>query len=261
MLDLRNTSGLPLQLGDDGSLVFGSGLPAVTPAVRTLEDMRVVLHDPSATGPENLYFMYRDVIRPEDKGKTAPKGLRYDITIIPPAKLGGEWTKTFGHYHPLAPSGAYYPEVYEVLAGRAIYLLQRRDAKGAIDDVLIIPAGPGEKVFMLPGYGHATINAGPGPLAMANWVAGSFQSEYGDYRERHGAAYLGLVDGTDVRWEPNHHYGTLQKPRFVSAVSSPETSGLAAGRPMYLDVVAAPDRYAYLVDPKLYRGDWSHLVR
>ncbi len=261
MVDLKGTSGLPLQLKDDGTLVFGDSVLAVEPAVRTLDAMREVLVDPRASGPAVLYYMYRNVGRPEEKAKTEPRALRYDITIIPPAKLGSEWTKTYGHYHPRTAKGPYYPEVYEVLSGRAIYLLQRRDAQGRIDDVLVIPAGPGEKVFMLPGYGHATINVGDAPLAMANWVAGSFSSEYGDYKERHGAAYYALVEGDGVRWEPNPHYGNLPKPRFVSAVSHEATTGLRAGAPMYPAVVADPSRYDYIVDPSLYRGEWSALVR
>ncbi len=177
-----------------------------------------------------------------------------------PTRLGPEWNKTFGHYHPLAPSGEYYPEVYEVLAGKAIYLLQHRDAQGRIDDVLVIPAVPGDKVFMLPGYGHATINPGDEPLVMANWVAGSFSSEYGDYKQRHGAAYFALAGAEGVRWQANPNYGQLPEARVVAPLCPEETTGLKAGRPMYPDAVAHPERLRYLIDASLYRGDWAGLV-
>lgn len=260
MRDLAATSGLPLQLADDGRLVFGDALPAVDPAVRSLGAMREVLADPDADGPEALYYMYRDVGRVADKVRTAGHGLRYDITVVMPARLGEEWSKTYGHYHPLAPSGDYYPEVYEVLAGRAIYLLQRRNAAGAIDDVLILPALPGDKVYMLPGYGHVTINPGDEPLVMANWVAGAFNSEYGDYKAKRGAAYYALAGSEAVRWRGNPRYGALPEARVAAPRCPEDMTGLRAGRPMYVDGVQHPERLAYLVDPSKYRGDWAALA-
>ena len=260
MRDLEGTSGLPLRLADDGRVVFGGDLPPVEPAVRTRTEMREVLADPDATGPDQLYFMYRDVGRPADKARTAPRGLRYDITVIVPAHLGQEWSKTFGHYHPKDPEGQFYPEVYEVISGSAIYLLQRRGPDGRIDDVLAIPAGPGEKVFMLPGYGHATINVGGEPLVMANWVAGEFASEYGDYRERRGAAYYALTGGDAVRWQANPNYAAVPEARIRAPRCPADTTGLQAGRPMYLDGVAHPERLEYLVRAARYRGDWAALV-
>jgi glucose-6-phosphate isomerase len=258
--DLSGRSGLPLWLREDGSLEFGADLPAVEPAVRTLTEMREVLADPGATGPEQLYYMYRDVGRPADKARTAAAGLRYDITVVVPALLGKEHAKTYGHYHPLAPDGAYYPEVYEVISGRAIYVLQRRGADGAVDDVLVIPAREGDKVFMLPGYGHVTVNPGNEPLVMANWVAAAFASEYGDYRSRHGAAcYEEVVDGAQ-RWVANPHYGAVPAARTVRPLCPEEATGLRAGRPMYPDGVAHPERLAYLVAPKTFPGAWAELV-
>jgi glucose-6-phosphate isomerase len=261
MRDLEAQSGLPIRLREDGTLAFGGDLPAVEPAARTLAEMREVLADPQAAGPEVLYYMYRDVGRPADRSRYAAHGLRYDITVLLPARLGQEWCKTYGHYHPLAPSGEYYPEVYEVISGRAVYLLQRRAPDGRIEDVLAIPAGPGDKVFMLPGYGHVTINVGDEPLVMANWVAAAFRSEYGDYRERHGAAYYAL-DGAPgaVRWQANPRYGPVPAPRVVAARCPEEWTGLRPGRPMYGDGAAHPERLAYLVDPKAFRGDWNALV-
>ncbi len=260
MRDLEATSGLPLKLKDDGTLVFGGDLPPVEPAVRALAQMREVLADPTAKGPEILYHMYRDVGRPADKARYAPHGLRYDITVLAPCKLGQEWNKTYGHYHPLAPAGDYYPEVYEVISGRAVYLLQHKGRDGRIDDVLVIPASPGDKVFMLPGYGHATINVGDEPLVMANWVAGAFSSEYGDYKERHGAAYYALAGAEAVRWQPNPHYDAVPEARVVAPLCPEEATALRAGRPMYGDGVRDPGSLRYLVDPGKLSVRWSTLV-
>ena len=260
MVDLEAASGLPLKLRDDGTLEFTGNLPEVKPAVRTLDAMRAVLADPQAAGPEILYYMYRDIGFPADKARFHAHGLRYDITVLVPAQIGQEYTKTFGHYHPKAPGGAYYPEVYEVIHGKAVYALQHRAEDGRIDDVLGIPALAGDKVFMLPGYGHATINIGDTPLVMANWVAGEFNSEYGDYQERHGAAYYALAGAEAVRWERNARYDNPPEVRVVSPLCPQQTTALRAGRPMYPDGCNHPDRLGYLLDAHRYRGDWAALV-
>ena len=102
-MDLQVTSGLPLQADGDGRLIFGAGLTVVTPAVRTREEMREVLLDPEADAPAELYYMYRDVCRQQDRELLAQHGLRYDVTVIRPGLLGREYIKTAGHYHPLKP--------------------------------------------------------------------------------------------------------------------------------------------------------------
>ena len=138
-------------------LQFGSRLQ--DPDIRHLFDMTDVIFDqPWLAGAEDfdLYFMFRDLyLSRADKEKLLAQGLRYDITIIPPAMLGKEYIKTAGHYHPLVPGGAVtYPELYEVLEGEALYLLQSEDHS----DVAVVHASAGDKVLVPPGYGHVSIN-------------------------------------------------------------------------------------------------------
>ncbi|WP_301664617.1 glucose-6-phosphate isomerase family protein [Methanoculleus frigidifontis] len=94
----------------------------------------------------------------------AEQNVRFDITVIPPGAVGGEYVKTKGHYHPLTPAGIGYPELYQVLAGEAHYLLQRKNLR----DVVVVTAKAGEFVLIPPGYGHVTVNPGKENLVMAN---------------------------------------------------------------------------------------------
>ena len=123
----------------DRTLTFGG--KTQEPAIRMLSDMSAVLLDPDIlqAGDRGLYYMYRDLaLSNKDREIMQEHGLRYDITIIPPAMLGREYIKTEGHYHPTVPgTDISYPEVYEVLSGEAHYLLQKRDAVGVSDVVLI----------------------------------------------------------------------------------------------------------------------------
>ena len=148
-----------------------------------------------------LYYMYRDLfLSRADKEKLLQQDLRYDITIIPPHMLGCEYIKTAGHYHPLVPGGSVtYPELYEVLEGEALYLLQNQD----LSDVVAVYASAGDKVLVPPGYGHITINRSNKTLKMANYVARNFSSLYDPIRGEGGGSLL-------------FHQGGLDKERSMS---------------------------------------------
>lgn len=252
MIDLQETSGLPLKAEDDGLLVFAGGLPAVEPQIRYKREMLDVLLDPEAKGPEELYYMYRGVCRPEDKELLAEYGLRYDVTVIRAGRIGREYIKTAGHYHPLKEgTDTSYPEVYEVLSGRAHYLLQTEPGEDGVE-ALLIEAFPGDKVLIPPGYGHITINPGNVPLIMSNWVAADFASVYGPVRELGGGAYFEIAAaGGDEEFIVNPNYRPTPSLAARRVEDWPQF-GLVAGSPMYLEFLKNPDQFAFLTHPENY---------
>jgi glucose-6-phosphate isomerase len=137
--------------------------------------------------------MYREVSRNKtDRTWMQSHSIRYDITVIPPANLDGEYVKTKGHYHPENPAGTGYPELYEVMDGIAHFLLQTKN----LDDVILIEAHKDDIIAIPPRYGHVTINPTLcQTLTMANLVSTAFSSEYAGYDEMHGAAYYELTGG------------------------------------------------------------------
>ncbi len=248
--DLSDLTGLPLRLTPLGRLDFGRALPSVAPQPRTLEEMRPVLYNQTATGPEELYLMYRGVGWPEDTRRHSGYGLRFDVTVLVPGLVGGEYVKTAGHYHP-----GRYPELYQVAWGRAHYLLQKPVAAGpagALADVVIVEAGPGDTLYVPPGYGHVTINPGPEPLAMVNVVDATFVSAYGPYRKRHGAAYYEVDERGQPYFVANDHYPDPPEPRLAGP-TRPEDLGLQAGEPLYGQLTRNPGAFAFLSAPP---GDW-----
>ena len=129
------------------------------------------------------------------------------MTVIRAGRIGREYIKTAGHYHPLKEgTDTSYPEVYEVLSGRAHYLLQTEPGEDGVE-ALLIEAFPGDKVLIPPGYGHITINPGNVPLIMSNWVAAGFASVYGPVRELGGGAYFEIAaagGGEEFIVNPNY---------------------------------------------------------
>lgn len=188
-------------------------------SIRTLSELREVVYDKAwlENSKENteLYYMYRGLsLSKKDREILLSTNIRYDITVIPPRMLGTEFVKTLGHYHPDAKPGITYPELYEVLEGEAVYLLQKpKKTYDEIEDVIAVKALKGDMVVVPPNYGHVTINAAKKRLKMANLVERNFSSIYKPYLEKKGAAYF----LTEKGWIKNENYKKLPELRFFDA--------------------------------------------
>jgi glucose-6-phosphate isomerase len=225
------------------------------PTIRTMNQMRTVLASPSCDSCCQLYYMYRDLAKTDEDWEWFHRHhLRYDLTVIPPADLCGERIKTKGHYHPANPAGVGYPEIYEVLEGRAQYLLQSR----RLDEVIIIDAAAGDLVIIPSGYGHTTINPSPDKtLAMANIVSTEFESEYGEYESLHGAAYYIMTSGMVAR---NPHYPEgVPAPRHISQANGRGTHRICKG-PLY-SLAGNEGALAFLNNPERFLTIFDVLLK
>lgn len=257
MIDLVKQSGLPLQWDPSAErLVFGEGMsnPDAGPDIRRRLDMLEVLYDDQAAEKEELYYMYRGISRSGDEGIIETRGLRYDVTIVCPGTLGREYIKTAGHYHPgNAVTGITYPEVYEVLHGRAHYLLQKPhpDCKDELESVIFIAAKPGDKVLIPPQYGHITINPGEDYLIMSNWVAREFVSVYEPYRLMRGGAYYELRSEDGPVFIGNKRYRRL--PHLQRCPVKPVSQlNLITGLPLYRVFHENNEAFDFLTHPENY---------
>lgn len=164
----------------------------IRPKIRRLRDLKLVLLEKEILNLKNqneaLYLIFRNIMRKEDREIFLKCNIRFDITIIFNKFLGIEFNKTFGHLHPVAEKNLTYPEVYEVLHGKALFILQHFKKDKKIDKVLIIFGKEKDKILIPPNYGHTTINIGNSDLIIANLVSSRFDSLYEEYRKREGAA-------------------------------------------------------------------------
>lgn len=250
-VSLSELAGFQVSLGEDGRLVFGEGVVSPEPSARSLEDLSQVLLYPGEPGPNPLYLMYRGTGLAKDQRAMEDAGLRYDITVIYPGLIGSEYVKTLGHYHPKVPGQPWaYPEVYQVLHGRAHFLLQRGgEVSGQVDDFAVADFEAGDILIIPPFYGHVTANPGNKPLVLANWIARDFQSVYDPIRLRKGLAFYDVEYKGQSTFMPNDSYGEHPKPRLMKPDSYPEF-GLIRGKSMYrawqegasLDFLVKPSR-------------------
>jgi glucose-6-phosphate isomerase len=218
--------------------------PLPQPDVRMVADMAGLLSDPDCPEEGPLYFMFRDLAKgPDDHAWLEARAIRYDITVIPPRILCGEYVKTKGHFHPLAPGNVGYPELYQVLSGEAVYLLQDRSLSSAA----AVRAFEGEAVLIPPGYGHVTINPSRAELVMANLVSSNFASVYQFYEEHGGAMYYLTESG----WEQNPRYPVHQPLRELQPPELPAL-GIRHQESIY-DLVGQDDSLRFLTDPAAFR--------
>jgi glucose-6-phosphate isomerase len=253
MRNLSEISGLPLWLDQErGLLTFGPEVVPVEPGVRRLGEMRGLLaEDDSNSDEKPCYLMYRDVRIAADEALLQAHGMRYDITVTLPGQIGRELMKTAGHYHSFVSGRATsYPEVYEVLAGQALFLLQRvRDPRAplaelVVEEVLLISAGPGERLIIPPHCGHVTINAGSAPLVVSDLIARACENSYGAFLESRGAAYYVHPTESAPMAQPNPFYHNLPALRQFA---TPAEAGLALeGPPLYQAFRNQPERFAFL---------------
>ena len=187
-------------------MVVGSKMPEHKSLIkiRKLKDMREVLMDREADGPEDVYVMIRG---------------EPNITVLVPGKMGREFTKTHGHYHKDNRS-----ETYKVLFGEGKMLIQNRSAS----DIQLLEMRVGETVVVPEGYAHAMINTGEGPLVTIDDCPSGAETNVNDYepiKEKRGFALYVVEEDGEIRTISNLKYGvdegltrwagqTLDKPAY-----------------------------------------------
>lgn len=232
-----------------------------TADIRKLYDLKDVIYDVKWFKSQQnfeLYYMYRDLYKNESDHKTIKQNnLRYDITIIPPKMLGCEFIKTSGHYHPIIDkSPLSYTEVYQVLEGKAIYLLQKlKPDNESIEDFIVIRAEKGDNVIVPPNYGHTTINESKEILKMANWVCSDFSSEYGLIKKMKGMAYFLTTKG----FIKNLEYKSVPKIRELKPANFSEY-GFEKGIDMY-NLIKTPEKLKFLKTPADFADLFAKIIK
>ncbi len=114
--------------------------------------------DSGVSAPDVHYYMIRG-------GKE-----QKNITIWEPGTIGGEYVKTYGHYHV-----GDLDETYWILFGEGVVITQKLaiDEKGSpiadvVDEFKAIKVKQGDSVYMPTGFGHLVANIGTTYLVTAD---------------------------------------------------------------------------------------------
>jgi glucose-6-phosphate isomerase len=183
-------------------------------AVRRHEDMKDVLANSNADGPDIHYYMIRG-----GSDKT-------NITIWESGNVGGEYIKTYGHYH-VGNVG----EIYRIVGGDGIVLLQQRkvDCDGIpvddkIEKFIAIKVKSGDNVHMPPEFGHLVVNIGKtwlvtidnSPLRSTDDAQLPSHANYESVRRMHGFAYYIIDDCGEPKLIKNANYDIIPEPQWLT---------------------------------------------
>ncbi len=180
-------------------------------ADRPHEKMKEVLMDPNASGPEIHYYM----IRGGDQ--------KTNITVWETGTVGGEYIKTYGHYHV-----GDLDETYWIISGEGIVLLQTR--KNGFDDeieeFIAIKVKEGDSIFIPSGTGHLVVNTGKTWLVTRDDSPVNFEekdpislpghADYEPIKKLQGFAYYCVEDKGEPKLVKNENYKVIPEPKWFT---------------------------------------------
>lgn len=185
-------------------------------AGREHEMMKDVLLHPEAEGPQIHYYMIRG-------GKD-----KRNITIWETGTVGGEYIKTYGHYHV-----GKLDETYWIIQGEGIVILQKRKADSSgnpIDDeiesfyAIIVKAG--DRIFIPSGTGHLVANTGKTWLVTSDDSPVNFEevdpvslpghADYEAVKKMRGFAYFVVEENCQPSLAKNPNYKSIPEPLWLT---------------------------------------------
>lgn len=178
-------------------------------AARTHAKMQEVLMAPDAVGPAVHYYMIRGGSK------------KRNITVLETGTVGGEYIKTYGHYHV-----GELDETYWFASGEGV-VLQQKLADAAMPDVVeefkAIHVKAGDSVYMPSGYGHLMVNVGSTWLVMTDDspVEGSSDSasmpghaDYESVKQMRGFAFYVVEENRAPALKKNPRYTQVHTTDF-----------------------------------------------
>ena len=250
MQELAERVGLGVVV-DNNRLQFKD--PVIEPrlSVRTRSSLEAVWREPSRDldDPE-LYSVYWGTVLLGDEEHYRQQDIDHTYVLICPGAWQGEFFKTQGHYHlPMGANRLGHPELYHVLAGQGLFLLQHAAPPDwSVDEVCLIDVHPGSIVVVRPNDGHLTINTGAEPLVFEAFLANGLQPVTQPYQARRGGAVYCLQMPAGMQIVPNEHYSHL--PAFQQ-LRVPNLD-LASAGPFYRSVTMHLEGFSWLREPDTF---------
>lgn len=241
-------SGLPISL-NHGKLILNKQLVSSPTQKRTIKEAKAYFKNAGSKGPTVLYVIHRGIAFKKDLKILNKNNLRYDITTISPGTIGSEFVRTIGHFHEISPKTKLgYPEIYEVLNGKALFLLQNKNNK-----VFLVKAISGQKVIVPPGFGHITINPTQNFLAVANIFSNTAKSIYDSYKNHKGGAYYVKKLNNNLTIEKNSLYKKVGKLKMATPKEIQKLK-IDFKKPLYTSFIENPKNFDFLDNPQKFRN-------
>ncbi|MFA6136246.1 MAG: glucose-6-phosphate isomerase family protein [Candidatus Paceibacterota bacterium] len=236
--NILKTSGLPIKLTKNG-LVFSKNTSNYSFESKGYFQYKEFFQNQGLAKDKKLYYIYRNACTRKDQPLFEKEGLRYDLTLIFPGKIGRETIRTIGHFHKSTIKKKFREE-YQVISGNALFILQNIKTK----KTFIIPRKERQRVFIPKGFGHITANASDkNSLLIANIFSNQPNiSDYSSFKKHHGPSWYPVLKGNKIVFERNPNYKSFPKPesRIPKRFTPSKTSSL------YKEFVKSPKKFHFL---------------
>lgn len=252
-LDLTAAAGFPLAF-DPQTLEISTGNGIQFDRVaRHKALMRDVLMEPDAAADDTELY-YNLVLKnaaDADMDVLRRSNLAFSCVLLPPLKIGAEYVKTHGHYHPnMAGSSLAYPEVYTHYYGTLYLLMHRRigDDAARLNDCVLYKMHPGRSITIPPGYLHVLINPSDEPALMAGLYCADSYPEYAPVIQMQGAAFYLVENDGEPKVVANPRYISCPPLVMLDELANSPFAPPCGDAPLWLSFLNDPTAYAILYD-------------
>jgi len=255
-VNVTELAGLDLYVNDEElNLGFGSSIVHPPGVRRMLEEVRPMLEDAKAIGPNHLYTIYMDIYLQHHKQDLQAQGLLYGAVVYNHGTLGRERLRSQGHIHSEKPgAGLRYSEVYEFWTGHGYVYLQKECAPD-VSRAFLVAVKSGDKVVIPFGWVHLVVTLGDEVLSFGAWCARENMLEYETLRALGGPAHFVQADGSVC---VNPRYRVVPDIQYLTPADLPSL-GIPADRPIYTSWQEQPELYTFMANPETVGDIWAHL--
>ncbi len=237
-----------------GTPRLGASVHAGTRGVRRVGDLADVTAVPVPSSDRRVqYWTFGQLEDVRDRDRFARLPVTYDLTFLAARPIGWERSKTHGHVH-LGPDEQGFAELYEVLEGRAGFLVQDLESGPAARFAVVIEAEAGDTVVIPPRLHHAAVNLGSSTLVLGDLVARAARDDYGRIKDARGMSHYLATDGSA---RANPAYASVP---HLERVRAAEWSDAPRG-PLYGRLVAEPEQFDWLSETELFPDRFPRLWR
>ncbi|WP_052074147.1 glucose-6-phosphate isomerase family protein, partial [Tetragenococcus muriaticus] len=176
--------------------------------------MNGLLYEPQYERSEIHYYdFYLDMGFNQYKKIFKDNDVRYDLIYMEGGTPSQEYIKTSGHFHKkIEGQDISYPEIYQVIQGKAVFILQKvddwekEDEPLVVEDCILVEVNAGETVIIPPNYGHCAVNVTDEPMIFIDLISIHSDNDYASIKQSRGMCCYILKFDDSYRVEKNENY-------------------------------------------------------
>jgi glucose-6-phosphate isomerase len=238
-------------LKNDGKIDFNSEVVFTSQNLITKKNASDVLfskHEANLEDMEPLYTTFRGIYHLEEDSLFIENKIRHDLTVINPGIIENEYIKTIGHFNSKKVNvDDTYSEYSQVLCGEALFLLQKNNMSGEVEEITVIEAKKGDLVFIPPDYGQVIINPSEDHLIISSLISINNKENFEPFQLKHGAAYYYLRrENGKGDWVKNSNYKASVGLKMKGANNIEQPIELSNEKSIYYSFIDTPDLFDFL---------------